>query len=106
MDNARPSLDLDHFDKVCPDKNGTSNSSFMHEGGRTRILLVPVIAVFTKYDQFRREINFKLEDQGLGTSTEPGLLNAEVERIFEKQYLANLRGAAPFVRLESEKFVN
>jgi hypothetical protein len=64
-----------------------------------------VIAVFTKFDQFRREINFRLEDQGLDPSTDPGLLNAEVERIFEKQYLANLRGAAPFVRLESEDLI-
>ena len=64
-----------------------------------------MIAVFTKFDQFRREINFRLEDQGLDPSTDPGLLNAEVERIFEKQYLANLRGAAPFVRLESEDLI-
>jgi hypothetical protein len=32
MDNDRPSLDLKHFDKICPDKNGTSKSkhSFMN----------------------------------------------------------------------------
>ena len=70
------------------------------------IFVVPVIAVFTKYDQFKREINFKLEDQGLDTSTYPALLNAELERVFEEQYLAKLRRSAPFVRLESKNFVN
>ena len=31
MDNARPSLDLANFDKICPDKNikGTSKSNFL-----------------------------------------------------------------------------
>jgi hypothetical protein len=24
MDNDRPSLDLKHFEDICPDKNGTS----------------------------------------------------------------------------------
>jgi hypothetical protein len=65
-----------------------------------------VIAVFTKYDQFKREINFKLEDQGLDTDTHPALLNAEMERIFNKEYLARLAGSPPVVRLEGENFVN
>jgi hypothetical protein len=65
-----------------------------------------VLAVFTKYEQFRREISFKLGDQGLDTSTDPTLLDAEVERIFEEQYLAGLTGSPPVVRLESEDFVN
>ena len=69
-----------------------------HEG----ICLVPVIAVFTKYDQFRREMIYKLEDQGLAASTDPALLNAEMERIFNKEYLAKLGGSPPVVRLESE----
>jgi len=66
-----------------------------------RISLVPVIAVFTKYDQFRRETSFRLEDQG----TDAALLNAEVEKIFNKEYLAKLRESAPFVCLESESFI-
>ena len=28
MDNDRPSLDLRHFDDICPDKNGTSKHNF------------------------------------------------------------------------------
>ena len=73
-----------------------------HEG----ISLVPVIAVFTKYDQLRRETSFRLEDQGFDTSTDAALLDAEVEKIFEEQYLAKLPVSAPAVRLESGNFVN
>jgi len=65
-----------------------------------------VIAVFTKYDQFKREINYKLEDQSLNTSTNSVLLNAELERVFKEQYLANIKGSAPFVCLESKNFVH
>jgi hypothetical protein len=60
---------------------------------------VPVIAVFTKYDQFKRNIKMKLEDEG----RDPGIdLNAEVENIFKQHYLASLNGPPPFIRLESE----
>ena len=70
------------------------------------ISLVPVVAVFTKYEQFRRETSFKLEDRGFNFSTDAALLNAEVEKVFEEQYLAKLPVSAPAVRLESECFVN
>jgi hypothetical protein len=70
----------------------------------SRIFLVPVIAIFTKYDQFRCNIMMKLEDQGHDTSQE--LLNAEVEKVFNKQYLASLGESVLFVCLESENFVN
>ena len=70
------------------------------------ISLVPVVAVFTKYDQFRRETSFRLEDQGFDPSTDTALLNAEVEKVFEEQYLAKLPVSAPAVCLESESFVN
>ena len=65
-----------------------------------------MIAVFTKYEQFRREVMMKLEDKKCGLA----LLGDEIESIFDSHYLANLRGsqpeAPPFVRLESEDFVN
>jgi hypothetical protein len=61
---------------------------------------VPVIAVFTKYDQFRRNIRIKLEDQ----CRDPLLLDNEVARVFNERYLASLRGSPPFVCLESEGF--
>jgi hypothetical protein len=72
-----------------------------HEG----TCAVPVIAVFTKYDQFRREVIFRLEDQGVDTSTDPVRLNAEMEKTFKEQYLAKLTESAPVVHLESENSV-
>jgi hypothetical protein len=57
-----------------------------------------VIAVFTKYDQFKRNIKMKLEDG----NCDPALLDTEVEKIFEEQYLAHLSGSPRCVRLESE----
>ena len=71
---------------------------------RTRIDMrnfqVPVIAVFTKYDQFRRDVMFKLEDQ----RRDPSLLDAEAESVFNEHYLASLTGPPPFILLESEDF--
>jgi hypothetical protein len=66
------------------------------------ILQVPVIAVFTKYDQFKREIKMKMEDARRGSETN---LKDEAESIFHEHYLASLGGAPPFVRLESEYLV-
>jgi hypothetical protein len=63
---------------------------------------VPVIAVFTKHEQFRREVMMKLEDQKRNLA----LLNTEMEEVFKNHYLANLTGSPPFVCLESENFVN
>jgi hypothetical protein len=57
-----------------------------------------VIAVFTKYDQFRRNIKINLEDE----HRDPSLLHAEVESVFNKHYLGGLTGPPPFIRLESE----
>jgi hypothetical protein len=61
---------------------------------------VPVIAVFTKYDQFKREIHMKLEDQ----SCDLVFLEDEVEKTFKKEYLVHLRGSPRFVCLESEHY--
>jgi hypothetical protein len=61
-----------------------------------------VIAVFTKYDQFKINIRMQLEDQ----NRDPTQLDEEVKRVFDEQYLANLRGSPPFVRLQSEGFEN
>jgi hypothetical protein len=75
VDNVRPELDLMYFDDICPDKNGTSNRNFMNWVQHESFFLVPVIAVFTKHDQFRRNLKIKLEDQ----HRDPALLDAEVE---------------------------
>ena len=67
------------------------------------IFQVPVIAVFTKYDQFKRNIMMKLEDEGRGPLA-GAQLDTEVESVFNQYYLACLRGPPPLVRLESEDF--
>jgi hypothetical protein len=56
--------------------------------------------VFTKFDQFRREIRLRLEDQGRDTA----FVNDEIERVFKEQFLANLKVSLPIVRLEGEAF--
>ena len=62
---------------------------------------VPVIAVFTKFDQFKRDTKINLVDQGRDPETD---LNAEVENIFDQHYVASLNGPPPFIRLESEDY--
>ena len=62
------------------------------------IVQVPIIAVFTKHDQFRRDIKMKLEDK----RRDPALLDTEVEAIFNRHYLGRLTGPPPFIRLEGE----
>ena len=60
---------------------------------------VPVLAVFTKYDQFRHDTKMKLEDEGRNPEMD---LDAEMEKIFKQHYLAMLNGPPPFIRLKSE----
>jgi len=81
MDNDRPLLDMKYFGAICPDKN------------------VPLIAVFTKYDQFKHDIKMKLEDEGYGGEMDVQV-NTEVEHIFNQHYLASLKGPPPWIRLE------
>ena len=45
----------------------------------------------------------KLEDQSRDPD-DPAILNAEMDRIFKEEFLANLKESPPFVRLESEDF--
>jgi hypothetical protein len=62
-------------------------------------IVVPVIAVFTKYEQFKFNIRMKLEDEDRHDSeTEV----KESEMIFQEHYLKDLGGNPHFVRLESE----
>ena len=61
-----------------------------------------MIAVFTKYDQFKIDIRIMLEDPDDNQAE----VDAEVDRVFKEHYLDKLRRSAPFVRLESESSVN
>ena len=101
MDNDRPSLDLKYFEAICPDKNGMSMSMTLWV--EIDVIMwdfqVPVIAVFTKFDQFKHDIKMKLEDEGRDREMD---LTTEVENIFDQHYVASLNGPPPFIRLESE----
>jgi hypothetical protein len=106
MDNDRPSLDLKYFEAIRPHNNGILMSTCDPWIGIDIMMWnfqVPVIAVFTKYDQFKRNIKMKLEDEGRDPETN---LDAEVENIFKQHYLASLNGPPPFIRLESEDHVS
>jgi hypothetical protein len=61
---------------------------------------VPVIAVFTKYDQFLRNVEMHLEDYG---NPDDNLSDA-VDTQFKEHYLAHLGDGARFVQLESLLF--
>ncbi|KAI6156006.1 hypothetical protein BKA82DRAFT_4084688 [Pisolithus tinctorius] len=85
MESARPGLDMKFFDAVCSDKN------------------VPVIAVFTKYDQFKLDVQMELEDRSEGNAT-PTLedINEEAEKIFQDEYWNVIKGSSPkYARLEN-----
>jgi len=79
MDNQRPELDLRHFRDIYPDKS------------------VPVIAVFTKYDQFLRNVKIHLEDFGNPTNED---VTVVAKRRFEELYLCHLGGDTRYVKLE------
>ena len=70
------------------------------------IFEVPVIALFTKYDQFKRDIKIKLEDKYGHPGTD---IEGEVERAFEQHYVAGLSDleseSPPNICLESKDFV-
>ncbi|KAH9000532.1 hypothetical protein EDB86DRAFT_2801994 [Lactarius hatsudake] len=78
MDNQRPQLDLKFFNDICPERN------------------VPVIAVFTKYDQFRRNVRMHVQDFG---SPDDDVLDVE-EKQFQEHYVSPLGDDVRFVRLE------
>ncbi|KAH9159527.1 hypothetical protein EDB89DRAFT_2236766 [Lactarius sanguifluus] len=78
MDNQRPQLDLTYINDICPDKN------------------VPVIVVFTKYDQFRRNVQIHLEDFGSPDDN----VSDVTEKLFQEHYLHPLGDNVKFVRLE------
>ncbi|KAH9169761.1 GTP-binding protein, partial [Lactarius sanguifluus] len=68
MDNERPQIDLRYFKHICPDKN------------------VPVIVLFTKYDQFRRNVEIDVFDYGNPDDN----VNDVAEKKFQERYLRPL----------------
>ncbi|KAJ6534528.1 hypothetical protein DFH09DRAFT_1180698 [Mycena vulgaris] len=82
MDNQRPSLDIEPFHNICPDKN------------------VPVIAVFTKYEAFRSNTRLNLEDDEREYEDLEDQTHRECEKVFRAEYLSRLGKSPQFVCLE------
>jgi len=80
MDGHRPGLDLKFFENICPDQN------------------VPVIAVFTKYDQYLYNVEMDVLDD---PAEYQGCMVSEVaEERFQEHYLCPLGNDVGYVRLE------
>jgi len=98
MDNDRPSLDIKYFEDICPDKNGMSKYD-LETALTLGIFQVPVIAVFTKYNQFKCDFEMGLEDHDHDAKAQ---LHVEIDHVFNQEYLAHLKGTPLHIRLESE----
>jgi hypothetical protein len=74
------------------------NETNLYDETHIAYFVVPVIAVFTKYDQFKDNIAIRLKRRRDANSE----INApaEMERVFREEYLGKLGGTPHFVRLE------
>jgi len=86
MDNHRPQLDLKFYKDICPDQN------------------VPIIVVFTKYDQFLRNVEMHLSDY---PNEYPDSNVSEVaEKQFQEHYVHPLGDGVIFVQLKKMHMQN
>ena len=98
MDNQRPQLDLKFYKDICPDQNGAFLLvwTFMAVFNTS---LVPIIVVFTKHDQFLRNVEMHLCDypnEHLNSN-----VSEVAENQFQEHYLHPLGDDVRFVQLES-----
>ena len=98
MDNQRPQLDLKFYKDICPDENGESLRTFMTVFDT--FLEVPVIVVFTKHDQFLRNVEMHLFDYP-DEYPDSGVSEAAKNQ-FREHYLHPLGDNIKYVRLESK----
>ena len=99
MDNQRPELDLKFYNDICPDRNGAPLRTLMIIY-LTHYLEVPVIVVFTKFDQFLRNVEMHLVDYPDEHPPDSKVSEVAEER-FREHYLRPLGNEVRFVRLES-----
>ncbi|SRR6266404_3585080 len=106
MDNRRPALELKHFKDIYQRSHENGESSWTPVTiCNTSLFEVPVIVVFTKYDQFLRNVQIDLEDRNY---EDPSIDISEeakekaVKEIFEEHYLRPLGDGVVWVRLQSE----
>ena len=97
MDNQRPQLDLKFYKDICPDENGGLLQTFIAVFDTS--LEVPVVVLFTKYDQFLRNVEMHLLDF---PGDYPGSSVSEAaEKQFQEHYLDPLGDGVKYMRLES-----
>ena len=99
MDGHRPGLDLKFHKDICSNQNGASLWTFMTVTF-IQHFQVPVIAVYTKYDQFLRNVKMDVSDDP------DKYLNKSVSEVakelFQEHYLCPLGDDVGYVQLESE----
>ena len=100
MDNQRPQLDLKFYQDICPDQNGVSLRTLWLS--LTGHFEVPVIAVFTKYDQFLRNVEMHSVDYPNEYPTGNNNISEVAEKQFQEHYLHPLGNNVRYVQLESE----
>jgi hypothetical protein len=98
MDNQRPQLDLKFYKDICPDENGESLRTFMTVFDT--FLEVPVIVVFTKHDQFLRNVEMHLFDYP--DEYPDSDVSEAAKKQFREHYLHPLGDNIKYVRLESK----
>ena len=99
MDGHRPGLDLKFHKDICPDQNGASLRTYMTVFFMQHFQ-VPVIVVFTKYDQFLFNVEMDVSDD---PDKYPNKSVSEVAKEqFQEYYLCPLGDNVGYVRLESE----
>ena len=118
MDNQRPSQDLEPLNKICPDNNGMSNFSYINWDRHLTpgIFQVPIMVLFTKHDQFERDIRINLTNEH-GHPNDPSHPNdptgiteahhfdSKMAEVFQQHYLApleSLREGTTHICLKSE----
>ena len=100
MDDHRPGLNLKFYENICPDQNGASLQTVMtlFDKDITHHFEVPVIAVFTKYDQFLFNVEMDvLDDPDKYPDCD---VSQVVENRFQEHYLRPLGEEVQYVRLE------
>ena len=74
--------------------------NMIHGRDLMRHFEVPIIAVFTKYDQFLRNVKMDVSDDPATYSNRS--VSEVAEELFQKHYLRPLGHDVGYVRLESE----
>jgi len=68
-------------------------------------LLVPIIAVFTKFDQFKFNVEIRLEDEGFEEPSQD-LVDATVQKRLETEYIGAIEGQPRYVVLDGKSTVS